>query len=78
MKTNEEMKYDYRKTTQGIRRFKYPIIYKITNRWQYFLYFIGIAWHNSFSGECTSDFNCCADIGRWAWLRFKRVEYYNN
>lgn len=45
-------------------------IYKVTVWWQGFLHFFGIAWHNSFSDECTKDFNCCEpDIGSYAWLR---------
>ena len=67
------MQYDYRKTKEGIRRFKHSIIYCITLGWQYFLYLIGIAWHNSYSGECTPDFNCCEpNIGRWCWLNMRK------
>ena len=64
------MDYDYRMEDAGKRRFGYPRIYRITLWWQRLLHFVGIAWHNTFSDECTSDFNCCVeDIGRSAWCR---------
>lgn len=67
---------DYRKTKEGQRRFNNPIIYRITNIWQSFLWYIGIAWHNSYSNECTKDFNCCTiGIGRKVWLRIKKNRY---
>ena len=37
---------------------------------QSFLWWIGVAWHNTHSNECTKDFNCCnRDLGRKVWLR---------
>lgn len=65
------MKNDYRKTKEGKRRFAYPIIYKITHLFQFILWKIGIAWHNRFSGECTPDFNCCTNIGRFKFIAFR-------
>lgn len=53
------MKFDYTKTPAGIRRFKYPRTYKLTVRLQTALWKAGIPWHNTFSDECTPDFNCC-------------------
>jgi len=53
------MRIDYRKTKAGQRRFKYPRIYRLTCLFQTILWRVGIAWHNSFSDECTKDFNCC-------------------
>ena len=69
------MKYDYTKTREGLRRFANPKIYRITFRWQQFLHFIGVAWHNTYSGECTSDFNCCVpDIGRKSWVNIPEIK----
>lgn len=53
------MKYDYRKSKAGKRRFKYPAIYKLSLWIQSILFKIGISWHNAFSDECTIDFSCC-------------------
>ena len=65
------MKTDYRKSKEGQRRFNNPIIYWITWKFQSLLWWVGIAWHNPYSDECTKDFNCCEpSIGRRAWLRF--------
>lgn len=58
-KTNKSARYDYRKTKEGRRRFKYKRIYRLTVWLQWFLWKIGIPWHNTFSDECTPDFNCC-------------------
>jgi hypothetical protein len=63
--------YDYRQTKEGQRRFKTKKTYWMTNKLQSFLWWIGVAWHNTYSNECTKDFNCCEPIGRWAWIRFK-------
>lgn len=64
------MRFDYRKTKEGTRRFNNPNIYRATFYWQKILHFLGVAWHNSYSNECTSDFNCCEpSIGRKSWLR---------
>ena len=63
------MKYNYLETKEGKRRFNNPRIYYLTYLVQKFLYFIGIAWHNSYSNECTIDFNCCNNIGRFKWLQ---------
>ena len=41
---------------------------KLSVYWQLFLWYFGIAWHNSIRNECTPDFNCCAHCGRKKWL----------
>lgn len=65
------METDYRKSKEGQRRFNNPKTYWITWKFQSLLWWIGIAWHNPYSDECTKDFNCCEpSIGRRAWLRF--------
>lgn len=53
------MRYDYRETKEGKRRFKYKRFYRLTVLFQRALWLIGIPWHNRFSDECTPDFNCC-------------------
>lgn len=53
------MRNDYRKTKEGIRRFRHAFIYKLTWLFQTALWKIGIPWHNRYSDECTPDFNCC-------------------
>lgn len=64
---------DYRNTIEGQRRFKYPKLYWLTCMFQASLWFLGIAWHNRYSDECTRDFNCCeSSLGRFAWIRFKQ------
>lgn len=50
---------DYRKTEEGERRFSNPEIYKETLDFQKKMEAFGVAWHNHFSDECTSDFCCC-------------------
>lgn len=40
-----------------------------SSQWQRILWFFGIAWHNTFQNECTTDFNCCAKVGRKCWWR---------
>lgn len=46
--------------------------YKFIKIYQYFLWFIGIAWHDNIFNECTPDFNCCCrKIGRKAFWYFK-------
>jgi hypothetical protein len=63
--------FNYSKTAAGKRRFNNPRIYHLTIGFQNVLHFIGIAIHNPFSDECTSDFNCCnKGLGRTAWMRF--------
>jgi len=48
------------------------IIYKLTNKIQRLLHFIGIAWHNYIFDECTTDFNCCcSEIGRFHFNKSK-------
>lgn len=42
----------------------------IANKIQSILWYIGIAVYNPIAGECTKDFNCCANIGRKAWFRW--------
>jgi len=44
---------------------------KISELWQLFLWYIGIAWHNTKKNECTPDFNCCNKIGRFAFIRIE-------
>lgn len=45
-------------------------IYKLIYYYQCILHYIGIAWHNSYSNECTSDFNCCNNIGKKSFIKF--------
>jgi hypothetical protein len=47
------MKTDYRKSKEGQRRFNNPIIYWVTWKFQSLLWWVGIAWHNPYSDECT-------------------------
>ena len=42
---------------------------------QYFLGKIGIAIHNPFRHECTHDFGCCTNIGKY-WLRINEEQIY--
>lgn len=72
------MQEDYFDTIEGQRRFNNPKKYWITCKFQSFLWYIGIAWHNTYSNECTKDFNCCEHtIGRFSWLRFKQHIHLN-
>lgn len=50
---------NYLETKEAKRRFKYKKFYKLTVVFQILLWYIGIPWHNTFSDECTPDFNCC-------------------
>ena len=50
---------------------KLPISCKI----QSFLGMLGIAIHNSFRNECTHDFGCCTNIGKY-WLRINQEQIY--
>ncbi len=51
--------------TEQSEKYKFQFYYNI----QSFLWWIGIAWHNSYSDECTKDFNCCnSNLGRKAWI----------
>lgn len=61
---------DYRNSKAGARRFKYKRFYRLTVWIQTILWKLGIPWHNSFSGECTPDFNCCTR----ATLRIQQLE----
>lgn len=54
------MRPDYRFTIEHKRAAWYPAIYRLTCWAQTILWKLGVAWHNSFSNECTPDFNCCA------------------
>jgi hypothetical protein len=65
------MIYNYLESKEGKRRFNNKNLYYITYMFQNVLHFIGIAWHNSYSNECTKDFNCCTDIGKFAWLKIR-------
>ena len=42
---------------------------------QYFLGNLGIAIHNPFRHECTHDFGCCTNIGKY-WLRIDQEQIY--
>ena len=50
---------------------KLPISCKIQN----FLGMLGIAIHNPFRNECTHDFGCCTNIGKY-WLRINQKQIY--
>ena len=42
---------------------------------QDFLRIFGIAIHNPFRNECTQDFGCCTNIGKY-WLRINEEQIY--
>ena len=42
---------------------------------QSFLGMLGIAIHNPFRNECTHDFGCCTNIGKY-WLRINEEQIY--
>ena len=42
---------------------------------QSFLGMLGIAIHNPFRNECTQDFGCCTNIGKY-WLRINVEQIY--
>ena len=42
---------------------------------QSFLGMLGIAIHNPFRNECTQDFGCCTNIGKY-WLRINQEQIY--
>ena len=44
-------------------------------RIQQFLGMFGIAIHNPFRNECTHDFGCCTNIGKY-WLRINSEQIY--
>ena len=44
-------------------------------RIQQFLGMLGIAIHNPFRNECTQDFGCCTNIGKY-WLRINQEQIY--
>ena len=44
-------------------------------RIQSFLGMLGIAIHNPFRNECTQDFGCCTNIGKY-WLRINEEQIY--
>ena len=44
-------------------------------RIQQFLGMLGIAIHNPFRNECTQDFGCCTNIGKY-WLRINAEQIY--
>lgn len=52
------MRFDFRQTPAGKRRFKYTRFYRLTVWFQWILWKCGVPWHNRFSDECTPDFNC--------------------
>jgi hypothetical protein len=48
----------------AVRRIEnYPIQYRLSIQFQEKMRSLGIAWHNTFSDECTHDFGCCTNIG---------------
>ena len=52
-------------------KIKLPFSCKI----QRFLGMFGIAIHNPFRNECTHDFGCCTNIGKY-WLRINQEQIY--
>lgn len=52
-------------------KIKLPFSCKI----QYVLGMLGIAIHNPFRNECTHDFGCCTNIGKY-WLRINQEQIY--
>ena len=56
---------DYRNDPSGKRRFENPALYQKTVEMQNEFAKNGIAWHNPFSDECTSDFCCCTGKGNY-------------
>ena len=52
-------------------KIKLPFSCKI----QRFLGMLGIAIHNPFRNECTHDFGCCTNIGKY-WIRINQEEIY--
>ena len=52
-------------------KIKLPFSCKI----QRFLGIFGIAIHNPFRNECTHDFGCCTNIGKY-WLRINQEQIY--
>ena len=52
-------------------KIKLPFSCKI----QHFLGMLGIAIHNPFRNECTHDFGCCTNIGKY-WLRINQEQIY--
>lgn len=58
------MKRDCRFSIQFKRSAWYPRIYRLTVLFQTILWKCGIPWHNTFSDECTPDFNCCSKPSR--------------
>ena len=59
------MKFDYRETPAGKRRFANPEVYQKTFEFQNYLESQGIAFHNPYSDECNSDFCCCEGNGNY-------------
>ncbi|MGZ3999591.1 MAG: hypothetical protein ACXVIY_03135 [Mucilaginibacter sp.] len=55
-----------------------PVLYKLSVHWQTFLWWFGIAWHNSYANECTPDFNCCENIGRDYFFRWNHKTELRN
>jgi hypothetical protein len=52
-------------------KIKLPFSCKI----QRFFGMLGIAIHNPFRNECTHDFGCCTNIGKY-WLRINQEQIY--
>jgi hypothetical protein len=55
--------YDHRTSLTYLRTSTYPELYKKSVEWQDELQRNGIAAHNHFADECTSDFACCTGLG---------------
>lgn len=53
------MGYNYLETEEGKRRFENKQVYELSLKFQQDLKELGVAWHNVFSDECTTDFCCC-------------------
>jgi len=60
---------DVRETKEHKWCVENPELYEMTVVFQKLLHEQGIAWHNTFSNECTPDFNCCTDDGSKATLK---------
>ena len=67
-------KYDIRDTESFKRCIENPEVYRESIKFQNFLAQHGIAWHNTFSNECTEDFSCCEGDGQY---KTYLPSYYN-
>lgn len=53
------MTYNYLESEEFKRRFENKEAYELSLKFQSDMANLGIAWHNTFSDECTVDFSCC-------------------